>query len=98
MENSDHDFGNTKFSYAWGLVRSKDKDDIRRGVSLLEELRFADPSRDRECRYYLAVGHFKLGNYGEAKSFILPLIKMEPRNDQFQSLLSEIDAALNRGL
>lgn len=29
----------------------------------------AEPSRRRECLYYLALGHYKMGNYEEAKNF-----------------------------
>lgn len=39
-----------------------------------DPLRFADiyrtePSRRRECLYFLAVGHYKLGNYPESKRY-----------------------------
>lgn len=87
----------TKFSYAWGLIRSKYAEDMRKGISLLEELRFSDSSRDRECRYYITIGYFKLGKYGIAKNCLQPLIKCEPNNDQLLALQSEIDSAINRG-
>lgn len=29
----------------------------------------SEPTRRRECLYYLALGHYKMGNYDEAKSF-----------------------------
>lgn len=28
-----------------------------------------EPTRRRECLYFLAVGHYKLGNYEEAKRY-----------------------------
>jgi mitochondrial fission 1 protein len=29
----------------------------------------SEPSRRRECLYYIALGHYKMGNYDEAKQF-----------------------------
>jgi len=29
----------------------------------------SEPTRRRECLYYLALGHYKMGNFDEAKSF-----------------------------
>jgi fission 1 protein len=97
LDSKDDEFDNVKFSYAWGLIRSQHSNDIRRGISLLEELRFSDASRDRECRYYISVGYFKLGKYGDAKGYLAPLINSEPKNEQFVLLQSEIDHYINRG-
>lgn len=33
------------------------------------EIYRAEPTRRRECLYYLALGQYKLGNYEEAKRF-----------------------------
>jgi hypothetical protein len=33
------------------------------------EIYRAEPTRRRECLYYLALGHYKMGNYNEAKRF-----------------------------
>ena len=65
---------------------------------MLEELRFSDASRDREFRYYMAIGYYKLGNYKEAKKYLLPLLQQEPSNDQFLSLKTELDNCINRGI
>lgn len=50
-----------------------------------------EPTRRRECLYYLALGHCKLKNYTEAKKFIGKLLSKEPNNMQAQSLNSMID-------
>jgi hypothetical protein len=34
-----------------------------------QEIYRAEPTRRRECLYYLALGHYKMGNYDEAKKF-----------------------------
>lgn len=77
----------TKFNYAWGLVKSPVREHQVEGVQLLAGDRFptrifasssqliavdiyrSEPTRRRECLYYLALGHYKMGNYDEAKSF-----------------------------
>lgn len=35
----------------------------------LIEIYRSDPPRRRECLYYLSLGHFKMGNYDEARRF-----------------------------
>ena len=95
----------TKFNYAWGLVKSPKHEHQAFGVKLLQgtlmcreeafpvlrhhrftrfvrqlsstnsspvhilELYREEPTRRRECLYYLALGYYKMGNYEEAKRF-----------------------------
>ncbi|KAI0641942.1 mitochondrial fission 1 protein [Trametes meyenii] len=59
----------TKFNYAWGLVKSPVREHQVEGVRLLQEIYRAEPARRRECLYYLALGHYKMGNYEEARRF-----------------------------
>ncbi len=77
----------TKFNYAWGLVKSPMREHQVEGVRLLQGAPFptrcllvsvltrskdlyrAEPTRRRECLYYLALGHYKMGNFDEAKKF-----------------------------
>ena len=66
---SGHATTQTKFNYAWGLVKSKRRDEMAAGVDLLTEIYRSDPPRRRECLYYLALGHFKMGNFEEARRF-----------------------------
>ena len=37
--------------------------------SLALDIYRAEPARRRECLYYLALGHYKMGNYEEARKF-----------------------------
>jgi fission 1 protein len=55
------------------------------------------PSRTRECLYYLAVGHYRLGQYSEARSHINELLKSEPSNQQAHSLQKLIEGKASRG-
>ena len=55
-----------------GLVKCsgpQSKDDISRGVALLMAIYRDEASRRRECLYYLALGHYQLANYEEARKF-----------------------------
>jgi len=79
------------FNYAWGLVKSPAKDDQVEGVRLLGDIYRNEPTRRRECLYYLALGHYKLSNYEQARRFNNLLLEKEPTNLQAQSLASLID-------
>jgi len=86
----------TKFNYAWGLVKSISRDDQQHGVQLLTEIFRASPDRRRECLYYLALGHCKLGNYAEARKFNDLLLDLEPGNLQAASLKGLIEDKVQR--
>ncbi|KAF9453522.1 mitochondrial fission 1 protein [Macrolepiota fuliginosa MF-IS2] len=86
----------TKFNYAWGLVKSPMHEDQVEGVRLLQEIYRAEPTRRRECLYYLALGHYKMSNYEEAKRFNALLLEKEPANLQARSLLQLIDKAVTK--
>ncbi|KAJ7245116.1 hypothetical protein B0H12DRAFT_1127871 [Mycena haematopus] len=86
----------TKFNYAWGLVKSPVRNHQVEGVRLLQELYRAEPTRRRECLYYLALGHYKMGNFEEAKKFNALLMEKEPTNMQAISLAQLIDKGVAR--
>ncbi|KAF8494753.1 hypothetical protein BU17DRAFT_78506 [Hysterangium stoloniferum] len=86
----------TKFLYAWGLVKSPKKHEQEEGVQLLREVYREDASRRRDCLYYLAVGYYKMKNYEEARKFIALLLEKEPTNMQARSLELLIDKAVSR--
>ncbi|CAB4412705.1 mitochondrial fission 1 protein [Rhizophagus irregularis] len=81
----------TKFNYAWGLIKGRKATDQQFGVRLLTEIYNDIPERRRECLYYLALGNYKLGNYKDAKSYNDLLIDKEPKNLQAQSLRDLIE-------
>ncbi|KAJ6444287.1 tetratricopeptide repeat 11 Fission 1 protein [Purpureocillium lavendulum] len=82
----------TKFNYAWGLVKSNGRHDQQLGVRLLSDIFRLSPERRRECLYYLALGNYKLGNYGEARRYNDLLLDREPANLQASDLRQLIDA------
>ncbi|KAL9117246.1 MAG: hypothetical protein Q9187_006218 [Circinaria calcarea] len=81
----------TKFNYAWGLIKSNARGEQQEGVRLLSEIFRNAPERRRECLYYLALGHYKLGNYAEARRYNDLLLDLEPGNLQAGSLRGLID-------
>uniref|UniRef100_A0AAX7SWV2 Mitochondrial fission 1 protein n=1 Tax=Astatotilapia calliptera TaxID=8154 RepID=A0AAX7SWV2_ASTCA len=51
----------TKFEYAWCLIRSKYSQDIKKGIVLLEELvQKASKDDSRDFLFYLAVANYRL--------------------------------------
>ncbi|OKL57589.1 Mitochondria fission 1 protein [Talaromyces atroroseus] len=86
----------TKFNYAWGLIKSDKRSEQQEGVRLLSEIFRSAPERRRECLYYLALGNFKLGNYGEARKYNDLLLDYEPGNLQAASLRQLIDDKVSR--
>ncbi|TNY19844.1 hypothetical protein DMC30DRAFT_417531 [Rhodotorula diobovata] len=84
----------TRFNFAWGSVKSEDRVEVGEGVALLMDIYRTEPSRRRECLYFLAVGHYKLGNYPEAKRYNGLLLEKEPNNIQAQSLNQLIEQAV----
>lgn len=55
------------------------------------------PDRRRECLFYLALGHFKLGNYNDARKFNESLLEFEPNNHQAHALRQEIEDRVAKG-
>ncbi|KAL4887838.1 hypothetical protein BDV59DRAFT_196949 [Aspergillus ambiguus] len=86
----------TKFNYAWGLIKSNARVEQQEGVRLLSEIFRAAPERRRECLYYLALGNYKLGNYGEARRYNDLLLEKEPANLQAASLGQLIDEKVSK--
>ncbi|KAJ3071101.1 mitochondrial membrane protein [Podochytrium sp. JEL0797] len=81
----------TKFDYAYTLVKSGLRRDHEAGLQLLHELYKENPARRRECLYYLSIGNYKLANYVEARKFNEILLQMEPTNAQSLQLRTLID-------
>ena len=79
-----------------GLIKSTARYDQQDSVRLLSEIFRASPERRRECLYYLALGNYKLGNYGEARRYNDLLLDKEPANMQAASLGSLIEEKVNK--
>ncbi|KAI7813012.1 mitochondrial fission 1 protein-like [Triplophysa rosa] len=87
----------TQFEYAWCLIRSKQSDDIKKGIVLLDELVHKGTKNDqRDYLFYLAVGNYKLKEYERALKYIRTLLKNEPGNSQALELEKLIDKAMRK--
>ncbi|EMR10832.1 hypothetical protein PNEG_00978 [Pneumocystis murina B123] len=86
----------TKFNYAWGLVKSKIRSEQQDGVKLLFEIYRESPERRRECLYYLALGLYKLKNYAEARRYNDLLLEKEPENIQALNLQILINKSVTK--
>ena len=91
---SGHITTQTKFNYAWALIKSTQRHQMPQDVTLLTVIYRTDPPRRRECLYYLALGHYKLSNFDEAKRFNALLLEREPNNSQAQSLHALIEQGI----
>eukprot|EP01135_Chromosphaera_perkinsii_P000346 Nk52_evm5s77 gene=Nk52_evmTU5s77 len=80
----------SKFNYAWCLVRSKYKNDIKKGIEHLEEL-ISTNGAQRDYLYYLSVGYYRLGDFERAKEYNDALLGNEPHNRQALSMKSIIE-------
>lgn len=81
----------SRFNYAWGLVRSTNKEDQMLGVKLLTDTYKESPMRRRECLYYLTIGCYKLGEYSTAKRYVDALVHHEPENKQALMLQTAVE-------
>ncbi|WVN87072.1 mitochondria fission 1 protein [Cryptococcus depauperatus CBS 7841] len=86
----------SKFNYGWGLIKSQSPEFQTNGIKLLQEIYSASADHRRECTYYIALGYYKLRNYGYARKFNNLLLSVEPGNLQAQSLAALIDNAVKR--
>ncbi|XP_074657549.1 mitochondrial fission 1 protein-like [Tubulanus polymorphus] len=90
-----------QFDYSWCLIRSRYSNDLRRGISLLEELfhRTQDETAKRDYLYYLTIGNAKLKEYQKAKKYVDAILLVEPNNHQASCLKRYIEKKMrNEGL
>ncbi|CAF1569004.1 unnamed protein product [Rotaria sp. Silwood1] len=87
-----------KFSYAYCLVRSKVKVDIRYGLQLLKELYDSTRKDDakRDYLFYLALGNARLHEYETALKFLDAILHVQPNNFQAKNLRDEITQRMTR--
>ena len=81
----------SRFNYAWGLIKSADINDARLGVKLLTDIYKESTNRRRECLYYLTIGCYKINEFGMAKRYIDALYVHEPGNKQVQRLKKAVE-------
>ncbi|XP_048146330.1 mitochondrial fission 1 protein [Corvus hawaiiensis] len=86
-----------RFEYGWGLVRSRYREDIARGVALLAELLpETPPEEQRDVLFYLALGNYRLKEYERSLEHLERLLAAEPQNPQVLRLRSRVRSRLRR--
>ncbi|XP_017019244.1 mitochondrial fission 1 protein isoform X1 [Drosophila kikkawai] len=75
----------TKFEYAFCLVRSRYTNDIKKGIMILEELARTHPDGRRDYIYYLAFGNARIKEYTSGLKYCRAFLDIES-NDQVRSL------------
>lgn len=87
----------SRFNYAWGLIKSADTNDQRLGVKVLTDVFKDSPQRRRECLYYLSIGTYKLGDYADSRRYVETLLATEPDNQQALALKQMISDKIAKG-
>lgn len=86
----------SRFNYAWGLIKSMDIDDQRLGIKLLTDIYKESPQRRRECLYYLTIGCYKVAEYAMAKRYVDTLSEHEPGNNQIRALQTMVEDKIQK--
>lgn len=87
----------SRFNYAYALLRSSHEQDIQKGITMFENLYQAgDSSTRRDSVYYVAIGHTRLKKYKLALDCVETFLKNEPNNHQAQRLREEIKHRLTQ--
>lgn len=74
----------------WGVQ------DQRLGIKLLTDIYKEEPTRRRECLYYLTIGCYKSGEYSMAKRYVDKLHEHEPNNKQVQTLKKMVEDKIQK--
>ncbi|XP_067621451.1 mitochondrial fission 1 protein [Eurosta solidaginis] len=86
-----------KFGYAVCLVRCAHKQDIAKGIEILEELVEHHPEGRRDYLYYLALGEARMKNYSLALNYCKIFLEIED-NPQVKALQEYIQKRYDKDL
>ena len=95
-EGGDNATIQSKFNYAWGLIKSNHLNNERLGIKILTDIYKESPNRRRECLYYLTVGCYKINEFTMAKRYVDTLYEHEPNNKQVQILKQMVEDKIQR--
>ncbi|XP_065062122.1 mitochondrial fission 1 protein-like [Rhopilema esculentum] len=84
-----------QFQYGMCLIKSKYRNDIRKGIELFQDLctRGCD---QRDFLFFLALGYYKLGQWEPAMKCIQRLLNIEPNNHQAIEMKELINKKMNK--
>lgn len=84
----------SQFNFGWGLMKSKDEEDVKQGINMVTDIFKTVPTRRIECVYYLSLACYKIKEYREATRYVDVLLMHEPENRQAKQLKKMIDTEL----
>lgn len=84
----------SQFNFGWGLMKSKDEEDVKQGINMVTDIFKTVPTRRIECVYYLSLACYKIKEYREATRYVDVLLMHEPENRQAKQLKKMIDKEL----
>ena len=85
----------TQFQYACCLVRSRYKEDIRRGIDLFNDL-CTQGCDQRDILFFLGLAYYKLADYSTALKFTQRMLTIEPNNYQAKELKQLIESNMQK--
>ncbi|KAI0561476.1 Mitochondria fission 1 protein [Gracilaria domingensis] len=84
-----------KFNYAWALIRSKERANIKKGVIMMQGL-LEDRYADRDCLYYMALGYYRLDDVVSSRKCLDKLLKIAPNCRQAISLMDIVEDKITK--
>eukprot|EP00177_Eucheuma_denticulatum_P001517 GFKZ01002721.1.p1 GENE.GFKZ01002721.1~~GFKZ01002721.1.p1 ORF type:complete len:195 (+),score=23.33 GFKZ01002721.1:147-731(+) len=84
-----------KFNYAWALIRSKERSNIKKGVIMMQGL-LEDRYSDRDCLYYMALGYYRLDDVVSSRKCLDKLLKIAPNCRQAISLMDIVEDKITK--
>lgn len=87
----------TTFEYSWCLIRSRYKEDWKRGLNLLEDLfKTGNTHEQRDYLFYMSIGHYKLKEYERALKLCNAILHVEETNHQAKDLKRLIEKTMKK--
>ena len=83
-----------KFRLGWMLCRSAQRNEVRQGLCLLADM-IDEGFSPRDCLYYIAIAHFRLGEYRLARYSAERLLKADATSVQAHELHRMITERVN---
>ncbi|XP_075211324.1 mitochondrial fission 1 protein-like [Lycorma delicatula] len=82
----------TRFNYAYCLIRSKYPADVRKGLQMFEAMYNEDKTEEgkRQYLYFMALGHARIKDYCKSLNYCESFLKVEPSNKQVRDLQSAV--------
>lgn len=85
----------TKYQYAWTLVKSTEKKDLRKSIILFKEMMKENDEHLPDCLFFIAYAYIKLKDFSEAEIYCDKLLEIKPRESDAMAMKTYLDQAKN---